>query len=901
VVEGHSGKPPLTKAELLEELQPGTAGSVAQEVQAKLGEVEASTKLVPNGPTQKELEEAIAAHATRQKLPKTRLLKRSEATTYHTPNNPVVLIAGAGASGIVPPPQTTLCRFPQQLVGGFEFNRKKVTASSAGLKIPRPDLSRVSGAPWPAALAEALVTEAYFTNPGNAAAISAAVPGSDPEGIEQAMTAAPIGILPSGSVDAWTENAWHPLLLIWAVSYYPIPLGTEKSNWVFEAGRYVWNGEGAAQEPLSLSGTIQLGTAAVFNMASRLEAFLEANPRLAAGERDELEKLLEFVTTQENDWDLLSQALDGFNEQLQLGIPGVFANPSLSEAEAQSPLSTLIGPSPGYPPGLGVPPVATLPASEFQPLRGGQFCFTELTLVDEWGQALQPIDPKSTGEEIVFMPAEMSPTVNSSPVRFTVTASDGEDAPTPTTAAGTGSGDGSGIAIEKLVPSSAPAGSGPLTLEVEGSGFAAGATVTWNGLPLATELVGATKLTATVPTESLALPDAVAVAVGMDRHVRAEATESYIQIPPAIPQPARLVFEMLSVGSDTVTVGPLAPDANPICGWILPNHLDASLMAYLPGGEPLGELSLGVGLSSAKAEPCWTTAPGALWKTLPEVEANVPHLGKMLAALARQGETVFASFLAAIDETLWTTVPAGAAFASDLVTLVGCPLALVRAHASFDLLSGPRRDPSWQYTFAPQPAGLDACSLAIELGGRAWLDDGLIGYFEAEEYDKLFVVAQAEAPEGGYLNTIGESDNHLSIAADGSARTRLSLLLDPRAPVHASTPALPGASLALPPRLVEAALAELEVTFRLNGVLTGSETTAPSDSSGVETTVQLPLPNVNAGRWSWTEKDATGWTSYAASTTDASARLGDVPPVLRRGLLRLSDFVKPKPQGKDRE
>src|SRR3712207_8540094 len=48
----------------------------------------------------------------------TRVLKRVAAPTLHAPNNPVVLIAGAGARGIVAEPATTVVRFPSQLVRG---------------------------------------------------------------------------------------------------------------------------------------------------------------------------------------------------------------------------------------------------------------------------------------------------------------------------------------------------------------------------------------------------------------------------------------------------------------------------------------------------------------------------------------------------------------------------------------------------------------------------------------------------------------------------------------------------------------------------------------------------------------------------------------------------------------
>ena len=56
--------------------------------------------------------------------------------------------------------------------------------------------------------------------------------------------------------------------------------------------------------------------------------------------------------------------------------------------------------------------------------------------------------------------------------------------------------------ITSLNPSSRTAGTATFTLTVNGTGFATGAVVQWNGQPLSTTFVGATQLTATVPSRS---------------------------------------------------------------------------------------------------------------------------------------------------------------------------------------------------------------------------------------------------------------------------------------------------------------------------------------------------------------------------------------------------------------
>ncbi|HEU5014949.1 MAG TPA: IPT/TIG domain-containing protein, partial [Roseiflexaceae bacterium] len=58
--------------------------------------------------------------------------------------------------------------------------------------------------------------------------------------------------------------------------------------------------------------------------------------------------------------------------------------------------------------------------------------------------------------------------------------------------------------ISDVTPPSTPVGSGDTAITVNGSGFAAGATVQFNGTALATTVISATQLQATIPAASLA-------------------------------------------------------------------------------------------------------------------------------------------------------------------------------------------------------------------------------------------------------------------------------------------------------------------------------------------------------------------------------------------------------------
>lgn len=1045
-VQANSDVPGLdTQTGLQQQLDPTVSGSLAQLTAAQMTTVNNLMALVPTGDTQTDLAQAILNYSTQKKLPSSRLLKRTIAPLFYKPNNPVVMIAGAGVSGLVQTSNSSLlCRFPSQVITGFNYNSQPVTSGTSGISIPQPNLSQVTGAPWSVSFLNSLVGEFFFLDTTNATVIATALSASVSD-VQTAMadTANDIGVYPTGAVETWTQNPWHPLLMYWQVNYYPIEFGTPSApNWTFDNGQFFWNGSQSSVEKsnkYTYSSMIQLTPIANFNMQARINAFLANNPNMDPLEKAEFEALLNFVQTSDQ-WDLLSQAMDGFNEQMQLGLPGVFMSPASYQSGTTPSLSSLIGNETGYPPSLGNIPPSPYPPSNFLPLRAGQFEFFQLVLIDEWGQALWPIDSYNYDKVSVYMPPELTPVQSSEPVSFTVSstvsiasispvvASTGGNAvtitvngvnftnsaavewngtaisttfisPTQLTASlssaqlqSQGSfnitvslGGGvtsnslpftvaSGPAIGSISPNLLQAGMVPsstFTLFVTGAGFAAGSLVQWNGVSLSTEFVTSSSLIATVPanyafapgtadisvssggtisntavftlspgsaivslepaisaagvegftltvngvgfepttlvawnkaalattyvspTQLTALVPASLLSQGATMSITAtigscvfqNVADSFIQLPPALLQPAQLDFNLISAVDDTVVFGPLNPTADPICGWVLPNHLDHSIMAYDASGVSLGEMSLDITGSDALAI-CWMPSPGSPYATLTEIAASIPHFGNFLLTLSQQTTDTFTAFMAAIDDTLWTTAPMGTSFDQSLAVLMGRPLAMVRANLQF-LLDGPAvTDPSWQFTFEPAANTLATYKFPIELGNIAQLKDGLIGYFVEDAYGTFNVVTESGAAESTYLNPIGVDNNYIYLPFDGTSSTFVSMLVDPYAAVHATTGILPVTSVSLPPEFTVNAIAAMNVTFRMDGILTDQQINADGT-----TTILLPVPNEKTGVWQWVENDEGTWTSYTTGPNDTSARLSDVPPVLRRGFLQLNSGV----------
>lgn len=365
---------------------------------------------------------------------------------------------------------------------------------------------------------------------------------------------------------------------------------------------------------------------------------------------------------------------------------------------------------------------------------------------------------------------------------------------------------------------------------------------------------------------------------------------STMQLPPRLLQNARLDFRLLDGHDDTKVYGSDA-GAVPISGWVLPNHLDNSLLVYAPDGAALGEFRLLVGADGTKTAQ-WQPPPHKDL-TMADVLAAAPHLQAMLTSPQIQQESGFTAFLAAIDETLWTTDPFGSRVDQNLSVLVGRPLALLRARLQFQLEGDPVNDTSWAATFNQTSPEFLNIPFSIRLGDQATRTDGLIGYFAETDYSVFNSVANPQEVSGqNYVQPIGPlgqsgGSNYLQLGFAPDTFLYATLLADPRGAVHATTGILPVKQLDIPQQFVDAALANLEISFRMGPLLTRL---VPSPSQGDQTpvfpvSVTYPLPVEQNGAWSWWEPPAStgGWTGYGLVDASPAAQMGAAPDSLREG------------------
>jgi hypothetical protein len=361
-----------------------------------------------------------------------------------------------------------------------------------------------------------------------------------------------------------------------------------------------------------------------------------------------------------------------------------------------------------------------------------------------------------------------------------------------------------------------------------------------------------------------------------------------IVLPPRFVQPARLNLRWFSAKDDKTETS-AAPTSTPICGWLVLDNLDRSLLVYDAGGRALGVISSGKSetdvLNSEKRtglwQAGWQAAPGedsaaTVWNI---DDANLRRLAQWLIAQATTGD--WEGLLNRVETALENIDPEGFAHHEDLAVLMGRPLAVVRAQLSVGLCGPPAIHQGQDALLvdmkgsARRTDAFEGVEIPIRLGEHQRANDGLVAYWRETDAGLGETAFWPQDDQGVTLRL-----------APASKPLTLTMLVDPLAEVHATTGVLPTKSITIPASMYAAALKGIEVTFRSQGpILTRMGR------------LDLPLP-VEAGyAWSWIERDDRGWTSVASdvgATEDDGAFSG--PIVAREGWLKLTKANHPGAQ-----
>jgi hypothetical protein len=242
-------------------------------------------------------------------------------------------------------------------------------------------------------------------------------------------------------------------------------------------------------------------------------------------------------------------------------------------------------------------------------------------------------------------------------------------------------------------------------------------------------------------------------------------------------------------------------------------------------------------------------------------------------------------------------------FAQDpsLAVLIGRPLALTRAviglETSGNVVPGSQADVSANDPF-PQDvkkdrykyfdrqeassAKLATVEFPVRLGDLANIDDGLVGYLieisGPDPYDTFYSPA---APAGGTHGVVRPTPDTIELTLNASAIT-VTMLVDPRAPVHATTGVLPVQTREIPPDQYAETVRRLAVTFFTHPMLSLNQQ------------LIVPLPQESAYQWSWITYGSTNPLPLHANAANEFATFGYTPQTILEGWLRLNaDLLQP--------
>jgi hypothetical protein len=387
--------------------------------------------------------------------------------------------------------------------------------------------------------------------------------------------------------------------------------------------------------------------------------------------------------------------------------------------------------------------------------------------------------------------------------------------------------------------------------------------------------------------------------------------QSVMQLVPRISQGARLIGMLLDSDDDSIPSNS-SDLTSPICGWLLPNHLDESLMVFDSEGNPLGEVIKVVTDTGESLR--WDSAPGsddALGSPPNIANTHLSGLVQSLLNLGLDTTDPLDELLDLIDVTLWSTNSLPTNTGGTMTLLLGQPVAVVRAGFAFNLQGDPIYQQDWDLTGKNSDENFPQVKIPFHIGDMQLNTNGSFCYYVGDDYNVCYAMygysqemgavrravrqpglspttlskhiagarkmLAAESTSGGYVQT----GNELNLQSGGGDNVIVTLLVDPRGVITSVSGSTPMNSLALPNGPVHTAMQNLRATFRMGPLLLDPVIT------------RMPLPTGISGKWDWIERTGvTFWTEQGpVRQQDEKAQLPDTIPTLREGWLSLSEAL----------
>jgi hypothetical protein len=391
-----------------------------------------------------------------------------------------------------------------------------------------------------------------------------------------------------------------------------------------------------------------------------------------------------------------------------------------------------------------------------------------------------------------------------------------------------------------------------------------------------------------------------------------------VALTPRYAAQSRLLFRFVDArpGAQPPALEDTDESARPVCGYLLPDHLDGALELFDADGAALGQLLPAL---DGTGRAVWERAPGLATGAgdLPSASIADPSLGAIADGLVRWGdhdghpdqdgsEGALAALLRLVDSTLWSTDPFGHIGDEHAALLTGHPVVVLRAMLRLDV-----DDPL-------DPADIPRTPVPVRLGALAHWQDGLLAFFAGDDLTQVHTTGAAAAamarpvgPGQGYLGPAAQvAAFHQSFAADlapGHAPASpvthpyvlddpvvyvwpghavpVTLLVVPHAVVHATSGLLPRKDLGVRRQWVADGLARVAPSFRFGPVLVDPRA------------IRMPVPTDLAGTWSWNHRrDVSAWADDPVVNATGDALMTAGVAVAEEGWLTLHPTPGDPPQ-----
>ena len=314
---------------------------------------------------------------------------------------------------------------------------------------------------------------------------------------------------------------------------------------------------------------------------------------------------------------------------------------------------------------------------------------------------------------------------------------------------------------------------------------------------------------------------------------------------------------------------------SPICGYILPDHVEWALEVFDQHGEPLGQIAVAdrdyrLGrYQSGKLE--WQPAPGSEYALGSPPQLVSHQLQSLCTTMIEHGltdavrleeakrthpndytqwpEGAFSAFMRTIDTSLWNVSPYGRARDSLPVNFSGRPLAIV--HASLELAVSEERTETHEGT------------VEVQLGDLNRTLDGLIGYFIDGDYSQMYSVLETPVTHDS-----GPDLEHdfvqldTTITLEANTPRYLTLVLEPNNDIHVTSGFLPQKNISLQ-HVHKSGLKKVAPSYRFGPLLVEPES------------VRLPVPDlITPTEWTWASRpDSQSWSDQKVILDDGKAHI----------------------------